>query len=488
MKNQLFTLLLICVFSAGCYKDKGNYDYTELPEVTVTGLKEGEKFTAYVGEPFRIPVTVEVKNGNLADFSYEWKIEKEVVSTEKDLDIMINKSARYAQLDVIHNETGVRHVTFFEIAVSSPFQKGWLILSDMGDKSQLCFLREDNVFVENVYYLQNNEYLSGGAYVLCEHFLPWSSEIGQVFIACQQAPGYSVEIDGNTLQKMIHTNQEFVDGAPGDFLPQSMNCVMNWDYLISNGKLYTREQPNGTDAQYQEGSFLNFPVAGDYELLPWTMMGNLVFNPDVLAFDKKTCSYVLLRSGEMKTFDTSRDETKAFNPSDMGKMLLGGGVYSSASNRDDFVTFLKDMNTGKIYVQKFFFWGWTNRSFYTESEVEFPEPDLIDKDTKFVVCTGRNYAYFANGKTLYSYNHKENIVEPLRTDFHTVIREIAISRANPERLAVALENAEDASKSDFMVLDVSVVGKGKVIEGTEVKGKCGRVVDVIYKIGDQWSI
>lgn len=486
MRNQIFMLLLIGIFSAGCYKDKGNYDYSTLPEVTITGLKEGQKFTAYVGEPFRIPITVEVKDGDVSDFSYEWKIEKDVVSTKKDLDVMVNKSARYAQLDVIHDPTGVRYVTFFEINVSSPFQQGWLILSDLGDKSQLCFLREDNVFVENAYYLQNQEYLSAGAYALCEHFLPWSSEIGQVFIACQQGPGYSVEIDGNTLQKMVNTNQEFVDGAPANFLPQSMNCVMNWDYLISNGKLYTREQPNGMDAMYQEGSFLNFPVTGDYELLPWTMMGNLIFNSDVLAFDKKHASYVLLRNGEIKECDASHDETKAFNPSNMGKMLLGGGVCNSAASRDDFVTFVKDMTTGGIYVQRFSFRGYGNRGFYSISEVDFPDSDLIGEDTKFAVCTGRNYAYFTNGKNLYVYNYIENIVEPLRTDFATNIREIAINRVDSERLAIALENAEDASKSDFMVLDVSVVGKGKVVEGTEVKGKCGRVVDMVYKIGDQW--
>ena len=88
---------------------------------------------------------------------------------------------------------------------------------------------------------------------------------------------------------------------------------------------------------------------------------------------------------------------------------------------------------------------------------------------------------------MYVYNHEDNLVSPLR-DFTTGIREIALCPTNFERLAIAVENADDPSKSDFMILDVSVVGKGKLIEGTEVKGKCGRVVDIIYKIGDQADV
>lgn len=491
MKNYIgkIGMVLLAIWLTGCYDDKGNYDYSQLPEVTVTGLQP--EYTAYMAEPFRIPVTVEVKNGDPANFSYEWKVDGKVVSTEKDLDVIVDFPAKvgmYAQYDVIDNETGVRYINLFTVSVSSAYKNGWLILSDLGDKSQLCFMRNDNVFVGDVYYLYNQEYLSGGAYALCEHFLPWSSNTGQVFVACQKGPGYSVEIDGNNMQKMIHTEKEFIDGMPADFCPQSMDAVMNWDYLISSGKLYTRENQSGMSAQYQEGAFPNFPVEGDYELLPWTLRGNLFFNNDVIAFDKKHLSYVLLRGGEMKAFDYINDPVKAFKPSDMGKLLIGGGVSSRGSSQDQFLTFVKDINDGKVFAQRFQFTGYNQKSYKSIAEVEFPESSLIQDDSKFAVCSGRKYAYFTAGKVLYVYNYEDNLVSPLREDFATKIRDIALCPTNFERLAIALENADDPEKSDFMILDVSVLGKGKVIEGTEVKGKCGRVVDIIYKIGDQSDV
>ena len=33
-------IVLAALWTTGCYEDKGNYDYKQLPEVTVTGLEE----------------------------------------------------------------------------------------------------------------------------------------------------------------------------------------------------------------------------------------------------------------------------------------------------------------------------------------------------------------------------------------------------------------------------------------------------------------
>lgn len=487
-KLQYIYIFLLAVVAAGCYKDEGNYDYKQLPEVVISGIQP--KYTVYIADQFKIPVTIHVTAGQLTDVSYEWKVDGKVVWTEKDLDVKVNFPAKanlYSQFDVIDNTTGIRHITTFTIQVSSPYKNGWLILSDLGDRSQLDFMRNDNVLIEDIYYSSNNEHLSGGASALKEHFLPWSSNAGQIFVACAKAPGYSVELDGNSLMKMINTEKEFIDGAPADFLPQSMDAVMYWDYLISAGKLYTRENQSGMDAQYQEGAFPNFPVEGDYELLPWTMRGNLMFSNDVLAFDKKHCSYVLLREGMMSEFDYKNDATKAFKPTDMGKILLAGGATSVNTPTDGFLTILKDLNDGQVYVHQFKFSGWGAKKYTSTSETVFPDASAVKEDTKFAVCIGRKYVYFTSGNILYAYNYESNTLDPIR-DFGRPVREIALCATNYERLGIAVQNIADARKSDFMVLDVSVVGRGKTIEGSVVEGKCGPVVDILYKIGDQGEV
>ena len=67
--------------------------------------------------------------------------------------------------------------------------------------------------------------------------------------------------------------------------------------------------------------FPNFPYPGDYELTNLGIRGNLLFSNDIICFDKKTSSYMLVRTGEMKRFDYTNDSEKAFIPYDMGKTV-----------------------------------------------------------------------------------------------------------------------------------------------------------------------
>lgn len=148
------------------------------------------------------------------------------------------------------------------------------------------------------------------------------------------------------------------------------------------------------------------------------------------------------------------------------------------------IGFLIPDTDNTIYVQKFLFWGYRSPlNFYSRGEEVFPEPDIINEDTKFAFCKDRPYVYIASGNTLYEYNHKDNTVRVLRDDFGRPIRDIEICPTNPERLGIVLENAENPEQSDFMVLDVSVIAGGKVVDGMEFYGKFGKVVQLKYKIG-----
>ena len=400
------------------------------------------------------------------------------------------KANMYSEFTITDEDTGVEYITQFRVTVSSVYERGWLLLADQGTTSMLSLVRNDKTVYEDVYRLANDADLAGGAVGLYEHWTPWSEEVGQVFVACQNGPEYSVELDGSSLKKMVATKEEFVGGMPADFKPMSMNCIANYDCLVSNGKLYVRHVEASSSAMYQDGLFPNFPYQGDepYELSQWTARGNLLFSNEVLAFDKLSSSYMVFRNGSLSKFSNDYTEEPFFNPSNMNKTVLDGAAVATESPQDDYLVFLKSNTDNTIYVQKFLFYGWRSpKSFYSRGEVEFPEPGIINENTKFAFCQNRPYVYIASGNTLYVYNHQDNAVRVLRDDFGRPIRDIAVCPTNYERLGIVLENAEDPGMSDFMVLDVSVVAGGKVVDGMEFYGRFGKVVDLKYKIGYQWD-
>ncbi len=485
----IYIVTVMALFIAGCYEDKGNYDYDTVPQVSVSGIEKSYDF--YVGSQETITPTVTWTNGKPDKVSYAWRINNKVVCEEESLNFVVGdlpvKAGLYAEFTITNEDLGVEYINRFNVSVYSTYYSGWMLLADKGNVSELSYVRDDGGLYADIYKSVNGTDLVGEACALMEHWLPTSEEIGQIFVACQDGPEYSVELDGNTFSKMVATKDEFVGDAPKDFKPMRMNCVTNYDYLISNGKLYVRNIQASYDALYQDGLFPNFPYPGDYELINLGIRGNLLFSNDIICFDKKTSSYMLVRTGEMKRFDYTNDSEKAFIPYDMGKTVLDGGPISTATPTDEFLTVLKSNLENKAYVQKFRFSGWGAKTYRSISEVEFPDPSIINENTKFAVCQNRPYVYIASGNVLYVYNHKDNTVKPLRSDFGRTIRDIAVCPTNYERLGIALENTDDTSKSDFMVLDVSVVGDGKTLEGMEFIGKFGRVVDLIYKIGNQWD-
>ena len=491
-KSILFLILMIGWLIEGCYEDKGHYNYTQISGPVVTGI---EKFyTVYDGGNFDIHPTITWTHGELENYTCSWKVDGIEVSNKSELTEEVKslpvKANMYSEFTITDEDTGVEYITQFRVTVSSVYERGWLLLADQGTTSMLSLVRNDKTVYEDVYRLANDADLAGGAVGLYEHWTPWSEEVGQVFVACQNGPEYSVELDGSSLKKMVATKEEFVGGMPADFKPMSMNCIANYDCLVSNGKLYVRHVEASSSAMYQDGLFPNFPYQGDepYELSQWTARGNLLFSNEVLAFDKLSSSYMVFRNGSLSKFSNDYTEEPFFNPSNMNKTVLDGAAVATESPQDDYLVFLKSNTDNTIYVQKFLFYGWRSpKSFYSRGEVEFPEPGIINENTKFAFCQNRPYVYIASGNTLYVYNHQDNAVRVLRDDFGRPIRDIAVCLTNYERLGIVLENAEDPGMSDFMVLDVSVVAGGKVVDGMEFYGRFGKVVDLKYKIGYQWD-
>ena len=55
MKNIMNSIVLLAAFffAVACYKDKGNYDYKDVVEIEISGIKD--EYTVYVGTDMKIP-------------------------------------------------------------------------------------------------------------------------------------------------------------------------------------------------------------------------------------------------------------------------------------------------------------------------------------------------------------------------------------------------------------------------------------------------
>ena len=140
-KNLLYGLLwaLLPFLWQSCAEDKGNYDYRDLNDLSITF---GDSYSAIARDPFSIHPVVEAKTFNPDNYTYEWKAylqtgqeEPVLLGTELDLDVNLGltQGTYLLVLDIKEKSTGIYYQKTATLRVDTSTSLGWLVLcSDEG--------------------------------------------------------------------------------------------------------------------------------------------------------------------------------------------------------------------------------------------------------------------------------------------------------------------------------------------------------------------
>lgn len=143
-------LLMLLLLSLGCSKDEGNYDYSAINEIAVTGIEK--EYTAYNGENFTITPALKPSEDDGSDpdrYTYEWvavnstklpKDSRTVISTQQNVEgILKLPPAQYNVYYFITDKvTGIKwQAKLFVLNVISSIYEGWLVVGDVDGKARL---------------------------------------------------------------------------------------------------------------------------------------------------------------------------------------------------------------------------------------------------------------------------------------------------------------------------------------------------------------
>lgn len=132
-------ILSAFVVMTSCVKDKGNYDYIDLPELYIDTVGQQVSFQVYQNATLRINPKVEY-TGDASKLKYLYFIHGstpqafDTISTEKNLEYVVTKApGTYTMRLEVIAENGVRAFMPYRFEVLPAFSSGWMVLYERAD-------------------------------------------------------------------------------------------------------------------------------------------------------------------------------------------------------------------------------------------------------------------------------------------------------------------------------------------------------------------
>ena len=261
MRSKLL-LLYACLLTilSGCYEDKGNYSYADLPRYSVDrySISNGGRIIATQGETITLePVILDANGdtiaGDIPGMEYSWSIDyKETIGHERNLTYVCDKLLDNATLifDMHELATDLHYTASASLDVGEKYSTpAFYVLSVKDGHTNLGLVRGSDIGQSTIdpadvdlytetglYYAENGEYLPDNPIRIHEHF--WNGGGGQALVV---TPTEMVDVQSGTLLKEI-TGSEMIDGGWPAGLRVANVMYLQWIDLLEDeqGQIYTR--------------------------------------------------------------------------------------------------------------------------------------------------------------------------------------------------------------------------------------------------------
>ncbi|HEY8387674.1 MAG TPA: PKD-like family lipoprotein [Parasegetibacter sp.] len=249
--------LTIVGTTLSCYKDRGNYDYKDREDISISGI---EPSYTVIGYEEKLNIQPQVSsNYTGADFEYFWGVydgsgtvnarrNYDTIARTKDLDYRVDLPAgewviTFAAKNKI---TGVASIFRSNVSVVTRFTRGWYVIRDNGTNTDVdLFTTPTNlnpgVKYEGLFEMVNGRSLEGKSgslafFTTYRSDFTGSLQVGRTFMLWSERDMAAVDL--NTFQLIRDFNTIFYE-TPATRKPMSINVGMNAIYMINDGQLHS---------------------------------------------------------------------------------------------------------------------------------------------------------------------------------------------------------------------------------------------------------
>ncbi len=468
------------LLATACADDNGNYDYSELNQLTISGIESN--YTAEQFEPFQISTRIDGTLGYKEnDYDYLWYIyvvnglnSPDTLSYEKDLNVKLNMSPGEYDLvyTVTNKETGVFAQYRSEVLIVNSFSKGLAVLSNVNGDANIAFVNAVGSVTENAYQTVNGQ--TAGKNPKGIFFVGAGGSV-QPMVVISTEEGSIATRPTDFSYMMDFKDMFYFPSSPG--IVQA-HCRSDWgydEYLVVDGGIYNRK------IGFAESLYPKFlvRVKGNYSMAPFSLYeGN-----DAYFYDETIGSFWYERYG-LKQIASVSDGV--FNPADMKAKMIWGRSFEMADGSAVRAVMQDENNlrfviSGKKANER-------DPNTYKKQYKVKPTSKIVlnhegaDKANCFTISSNEpDFLYYAydnkivcvsciTGNTLATYTVEGGNIDHMEFDYDE----------SPNLLYVGVSNGSGAAKSGSVYYLERQSGGG-LKKVAHYQNICGKVVDFQFK-------
>lgn len=484
-------LLLLLMAAAGCYKDKGNYDYHEPNKVILKDTLAGKLINVNKGEPFSLsPAVSQTQVTDNANLSYEWSTYslsgstlRKIISHDKELHIIIDTAftlgANYAMTyKVTDNISGESVYMKYNLSVGNKYTEGWILLQDINGTTDYSMILPGGEIVHNVYKLMNGASLPDkpvGVF-MSRHSVDDGITTPSRKMYLLTANG-GLEMDYTTLIKRTNFPLLFYK-APTVIKPAYMSwpsAATGVGPAINSGKLYLNVA-GGFPGVKKWGEMLLSPENDNqYELANFVAIGNsLTTNTfSVAVYDKLKKRFCVVKGSGNSLDSFHTKASKLFNLNNTGMDLM----HMDNSPQSEVNAIMKDA-AGQPWFCRFRMNFTTTDSVMTQMYQQMNAPGITNmSNAASSVVT--DHIYYGVNNTVYRYEPASNSTKVQFTfpaNEHINLVRCPVPLAGPPSVAIVTWDGTQSRLYSFLI---SLTGE--ISNYSESYSGFGKVVDAQYK-------
>lgn len=408
IKYRFFIMAIILTVSYSCSDDLGNYEYSEINEVSVN-LEDS--YDVFFGRPFLLePELSSTLEKDENSYSFEWyayengvvvgDLDTEPLAITKDLDfenLPLAPGSYNMVYRIMDKETEVEWIDSFKLTVESAVSKGWLVLNDINGEPRLDMISRyegSDHLLYDVLMATNSELDLEGAPI---DVMTYGYEPGFYGVYITTEGNGTTKVDPTTFgwEETLRLSYEMLGDFPTDFAADFIHRqeIPHSSLMYKDGDVYyyyrTVQYRYSTPINSIEGT--TFKVAPYISESPLLVGANILYDEDNQRFVRHVMGQTgaaVMPDGELFDYNTGKDL-----------------VYMTQSHYNNGETFalLHDSINDELYLVRIMSDGSGVSQRYYDQIPEDIAGDMV-QSKEFAVSPDYGYIFYENNGKVYEYD------------------------------------------------------------------------------------